>query len=655
MNKIRYRLLWLFLIIGAASGLIIYRLVQLQYTQAEYYASQAKKLHIESRVIPAKRGRILDSGGDVLAISSDTYRILAKLDDLDVTATRESLGAVREVVDFDVEAVMVKLIEAGQGQFVVVRSDISKTDADLVETKLRRYGISNVVVDTKKSRTYPFGSLSSHVIGLTNADGAGYLGVELYYNDRLSGTPGEEHRTVDGKRTPLPYGFHEIVYPKDGEDLYLTTKNSIQFFVEHSVKAMQEELGSKSISVVVSNIKNNSILAMVTYPSFSLSRPYDFGEDMDEAKWDKLTDQERTDYYYQNRWLNRIISSIYEPGSVMKTIVTAIALEEGLINEETQFYCGGVRQVADQELKCISYPDGHGHQNLEEAFVNSCNVYYMQVSELIGRERLYKYFRKLHLLEPSGIDLPNESAPFYVAERDVGEVELATLGYGHAISINMMNMVSAVSAIVNGGYYFPPYIATDEQARPIREGAGSGEKVFSYQTCEIMKRLMEAQAQRSVLKNEHIRIGGKSGTTVKVVDGEYDDKTVISSYIAFAPMENPTYCVYVIIDEPDIEKHGLSTPYRLVKQIFADIFRLYSIDTGSRTESTSVPDLVGGTLDWAEEVAGWSGLEVSTNPPIIDAEEKQQYIVVDQYPAPGTMVRDGFVIIVNIEKREEQE
>lgn len=657
MRKIRGRIVVIFVAIAIVFGFIVHRLVELQYIDAEEYAAKAINQSLSRKTISAVRGQILDSEGDVLAISSDVYRVLAALDTPDPTNIRQSLEVVREVIEFDVDAVVREMLEKGVGNYVVVAPSITKTECDLVSTVLSSQGISNIVTDKQKTRTYPFHSLSSKVVGLTNTEGHGYLGIEFYYDDILSGRDGLEIRTSDARGNPLPYGIHEVDPPVDGEDVYLTTKNALQFFVEETIEKTCRMLGAKSVSVVITNVRDNSVLVMASYPTFNLSDPFGFGDDMDDAKWATLSEQEKTDYYYENRWRNPITSNIYEPGSVFKTLITAIALEEGLVNENTTFFCGGSRQVEDQELKCISYPDCHGTQTLKEAFINSCNVFYMQVTELIGRERLYKHFRRLHLLEPTGIDLPNESAPFYVPERDVGAVELATLGYGHAISVNMLNMISAVSALVNGGYYYPIYIATDADGNPLRADALKGERVFSKATCDIMKDFMEAQSNS--VANFHIdglRIGGKSGTTVKYVDGEYDDMTVISSYIAFAPMDDPLYCVYVLIDEPDVKKHGLATPYPLVKQIFADIFRLYPLKgQTSSVRQIAVPDLVGGTVSWAEEVASWSGLSISTSPSLGEEEDRDAYTVIEQFPEPGTLVKEGFVIILNIEKIEEEQ
>lgn len=652
MRVIRNRIIWYFVMIILIVSVIVVKLIQLQYLDAERYAEQAKKQRLVSRVIPAKRGRILDSAGEVLAISSESYRILAKLDKLDASESKKDLNLIGEVVEFDVEKVVADMIQAGVGNYVVVKDRISKSDIDLVNMVIANKGIQNIVTDKVNDRTYPFRSLGSFVVGLTNLEGNGYLGVELYYNDLLSGENGLETRTIDAERNPLPYGIHEIEKPKDGQDVYLTTKNSIQFFVDRAVKEFYTLTEAKSVSVVVSNVNDNSILAMSTYPNFDLSHPYEFGDDMDERKWETLTEQEKTDYYYGNRWRNLVVSNTYEPGSVMKSLITAIALEEKLVTPETEFSCQGIRKVADQELKCISYPYGYGMQTVERAFINSCNVTYMQISERIGRERLYKYLRKLHMVDATGIDLPNESSPIYVEEKDVGPVELATLGYGHAININMMNMVVAVSALVNGGYYIPPYIATTADKVPLKADALRKERVFSKETSDTMRRLMEAQTANTLIYNEAVRIGGKSGTTVKIVDGAYDDDTIISSYIAFAPMENPTYCVYAVIDEPNVEIHGLMAAHKLVKRVFSDIFRLYAIDTEVRDGvRAQVPNLVGETLRLAEEIAGWNGFEVSTHPPVIDEEEKDAYVVTGQYPAAGVFAGKGSVMILSVEKK----
>ncbi|MDO4754155.1 MAG: hypothetical protein Q4A41_04050, partial [Bacillota bacterium] len=246
MKYMRNRIAWFFVVIMCIVAVIINKLVYLQYINAESLAEKAKEQRVITRVIPAKRGRILDSGGEVLAISSESYKILAKLDNLDASESKESLKLVSEVVPFDVEKALASMIEAGVGNYVTIRDGISKSEIELVNTVLNNKGIQNIVTDKVNLRAYPFHTLNSHVVGLTNMEGTGYLGIEQYYNSILAGSDGFERRTVDAERNPLPYGVHDVVLPDDGEDVYLTIKNSIQFFVEQAVREFHDEIGAKS-------------------------------------------------------------------------------------------------------------------------------------------------------------------------------------------------------------------------------------------------------------------------------------------------------------------------------------------------------------------------------------------------------------------------
>ncbi len=652
MNKLRRRLAFLFLIFIVVAGVIFAKLVDLHYTRAEELSKQAAAQSIAEFVLPADRGRICDSSGDVLAISTKRYKILGKPSQMeDIKDTMEKLHSV---VEFDLETVTSQFQSQKNAEiFIPIIDNLNKAQMNLARDVVRNFALSGIIFDEIPTRIYPFHSLSSHVVGLTNREGVGYLGIEQYYNDILAGKNGLERITVDAWQNPLPKGYHSVLPPRNGKDIY-TINSPIQFFVEQTIKETQEQVKAKSISVIVTDVKDNRVLSMATVPTFNLSDPFNHELDMTDTQWSRMSDQEQTDYFYQNRWLNRPIATIYEPGSTMKTIITAIALEEGLINEGTEFYCEGYKEVSDQKLKCISYPDGHGTQKLEEAFVNSCNVAYMEISEKIGRETLYKYFDKLHLFEKSGIDLPDESEPFYVPKKNVLQVELATLGYGHAINVNMVSMLSAISAVVNDGVYYPPYIATDENGKPLNEKAGKGERVFSPETSRKVRELMEKQASYTILYNKNVRIGGKSGTTVKFDNGAYDDKLIISSYIAYAPIDNPKYCIYITIDEPDIEE-GLKTMYPPVKKILSNIFRMYAINTDTTETNAVVPDLYNLSVARAREVASWYNLEVSTNPENIDEEEEELYIVDDQFPKAGANVKEGFVIIVNAIKKNSEE
>ncbi len=648
----RGRLAFLFLIFIVLAGIVFARLVDLHYIRAEKLSNDSEKQSIVEREIKAERGKILDSNGDVLALSTKRYKILGKpfemgdAEDIDYT-----LKKLHSVIDFDIEEVSKKLKNSPeQDIFIAIVKDLTKTERNLVSDVVTNFGLTGIVFDDIPTRIYPFHTLSAPVVGLTNREGNGYLGIEQYYNDYLSGTDGLEKFTADADtvRKPLPNGYYHVVPPENGKDIYLTQNSAIQFFVEQTAQKTYEELSAKSVSVIVTGVEDNKILAMASVPTFNLSDPFNHDFEMTDKEWNTLTDQEKTNYYYQKRWVNRPVSTIYEPGSTMKTIMTAIALEEGLVNEASEFVCNGYRVVADQELHCVSYPYGHGTQFLGDAFCNSCNVAFMEISQRIGKKKLYEYFEKLHLLDKTGVDLPSEASPFFVEEELVGPVEVATLGYGHGISVNMLQMVSAISAIVNDGVYYPPYIATDKDGKPLSPIAGKGERVFSVETSRKVREFMEKQADRSILKNSSVRIGGKSGTTVKVVNGAYDDECIISSYIAYAPIDNPKYCVYIVIDEPDINL-GLTTMYPPVKKILLDIFRMYAINTDTVEETVIVPDLSTLSVARAREVAGWCNLTLSTNPDMLDEASEDEYIVNDQFPKAGTSVKNGFVIIVDVE------
>lgn len=650
MQKFRTRLLVTFVIIVVMVGGLFSRLVYLQFIWAKDHAEEAKHYHQRILDLPAERGQILDSEGDSLAISTREYRIFAfpsAIEDI-----KESVEQLATVLPIDKNETIRKLTDPENADIQVLIARLkSKQELDLVVALVQNLELKGYSWDYINKRFYPYSTLSSHSIGLTNLDGKGYLGLEQYYNEELSGSSGKVIYIADANGKPLPFGQTFREDPVDGKDIKVTTNSTIQYFAEKAIKEAVIATESKSASIIVSEIDTNSILAMATYPTFDLNQPFNYGDDMDEATWNAMSEREQTDYYFLKRWNNRVVSDIYEPGSTMKTLISAIAIEEGLITPESTFYCGGHRQVADQDLKCFVYPSSHGYQTVTEAFYNSCNITYMQISEKIGRERLYQYFQKLHMFEPTGIDLPNEGNPFYVPKEEVGEVELATLGYGHAININMLHMVSAISAVVNGGIYHKPHICSQigDQVVPI----GPGERVFSEETSLAVRGMMEAMVKHSgsIIDMDGVRIGGKSGTTVKIVDGEYDNDVVISSFIAFAPMEDPKYCVYVLIDEPKIADYGLRVAAPVVKRIFEDMFRYYSVfDAAENRNEVIVPQLVGLSVEDAGYVAADYGLTLATNPIKVDDKAK---VVLNQYPEAGSKVPQGFVVIVNVESPKE--
>ncbi|MDO4799493.1 MAG: penicillin-binding transpeptidase domain-containing protein, partial [Bacillota bacterium] len=455
---------------------------------------------------------------------------------------------------------------------------------------------------------------------------------------------------VHGK--PLPYGIHERREPRHGADVVLTLHPQFQYFVEQRLEEAVHETGAKSAAAVLIDVNSGEVYAMANSPTFDLNRPFDLDDAVLPDNWDQLSDQEQTDYYFTRVWNNPIVSNIYEPGSTMKTLISAIAVNEGLVNLNSSFYCEGSTRVTGEQLRCFSYPVGHGHQDLTTAFVNSCNVAYIDIGQRIGKERLYQYFDRVGLFSQSGVDLPAESMPNYLDVGGLRDVELATMSYGHTIGVNMLQVVSALSSTVNGGYRVHPHFLKEiryPDGRSEYPPLPNRERVFERETVETVKSMLRAMANHlnPTLEVEGVALGGKTGTSVKFVDGEYRDDQVISSFVVFAPIDQPKYALLILLDEPDIRTHGHRVAVQFADRILEDLFRYEALSAASTDrETVIVPNVVGMTLAEARETMKASGLRLS-------ADMEQQLdtrVVEEQFPIAGVPVPEGALIILKLKE-----
>lgn len=674
MKKIRNRLRIVFLLILGLFIALFWRLYTIQVVEADFYAQKARSQHAQKFSMPAIRGKIFDARGDILAVSNSVYTIWAHSNDkikagdpAAINTMRRELGLISDIIEIDID----KVIDGLRGENVIVHkiaSEVPRKEADLICELARTSKVQSISLDELSKRFYPFGESAAHVIGLADGVGTGITGLEHSYNKELSGEDGYIIRTTDVRKKALPYGIIDQKAADNGMDIHSSISQRIQYFVEHQIKSSHSETGAISVSAIVTRTRDGSIVAMSSYPGFDLNRPRDLQNLIQQDEWEAMSDQEKTDFYYSRIWKNRVISDTFEPGSTFKTVIAAIALEEGLVVPSDTFFCKGYRDTEDYQLKCHIHPAGHGHQNLQEAFVNSCNVAFMEIADKIGKDTLYRYFRELGLLEPSGIDLPGESAPISIPLKDVREVELLTLGYGHGISLNMLNINSAISATVTGVLHKPHICSYVQDGDEIHTIPDSSRRIFSDKTTMVIRQMMEARSRvpLSKLKNKSFALGGKSGTSVKLKGDEYDMKKVISSFIVFGPIDDPEYSVYVMIDEPDLEIYDYSMAESLASKIIADIFRFEAIGRlGSTGEDIEVPDLMGLNADDAARVAGVHGFKVSYTPVGIldndnieeqDAEQKndpKDYFVKNQYPKAGGNAPRGSTLILNIGEKNE--
>lgn len=647
MNKFRNRVLFFYILISIAMCALVGRLVYIHVFWSDELTGYAKAQQNKNIPIPAERGVIMDRNGDKLAFSVRTYSVWAQVSE--ITKYKETADLIASVVEANTDDIVNKLINA-KSSFVKVVVDLTKSEADLVRSK----GIRGISITEDTKRQYPYNTLASHIVGNVNVDGDGFTGLELYYNNTLKGVSGIYHVTTDVYGRQLPYGEDDLEAPINGESMMLTIDDSIQFFVEQRLEAAMEQHQAETVSAIVMDPMTGEILAMSSKPDFDLNTPRAYGDDYTDAEWALLSNDERMQYWNET-WKNKTISDAYEPGSTFKSIIAAIALEEGLVTMNSTFNCTGSKVVNGVTLKCVSYPEGHGHQDLTQAFVNSCNPSFIEIGSRIGVDKLFEYFEKFELLETTNVALPAEGKSFSVPKDKVGPLELATMSYGHGINLTMIQVVRTMSALVNGGYLYEPQIVKslmDASGNEITSFAPKQIKqIISTETSDIIKILLEKAVQSGGGKRayiEGVRVGGKSGTTVKFVDGTYEDEVVLLSFVGIAPIDDPQFIVMVVVDEPKDEFFGSLVAGPIVKNIIEDILRYKNIvpDVASVKE-IEVPTLVGLTLKEAKEKLDALGIAYATSPVGITDDE---LVVLNQYPVSGTKIDSNSIIILSTEE-----
>lgn len=647
MNKFRKRIFFFYIILTIVMLALVGRLIYIQVFWSDELTAQAKAQQDKNIVIPAERGTIFDRNGDKLAFSMKTYSIWAQSSE--ITKQNETAGLIAETLGIEPQPILDKLIVSTKEHIKVV-SNITKSEADLVRAK----GIRGISIAEDTKRIYPYNMLASHLLGIVNSDGDGFLGLEFYYNEMLKGESGLYHVTTDVYGRQLPYGEDNLEAPINGKSLMLTIDDGIQFFVEDRIEEALVGHEALSVSAIVMDPKTGEIIAMSSKPDFDLNTPRSYQNDIDDATWKAMTDDERT-AYWNEMWKNRVISNTYEPGSTFKTLISAIALEENLLNLNTMFNCEGYKIVNGVKLQCHVYPQSHGLQTFEQAFANSCNPAFMEVGQLIGVEKLYEYFEKFNLFEATGVDLPSEASSLSRPKDKVGPIELATMSYGHGINLTMMQLARTISAIVNGGQLIEPQIVKsiiDSDGNVVQSFEPSVIKqVISKETSDQVRLLLESSVLHGGGKNayiEGIRIGGKSGTSLKLTENGYVDDIVVVSFVGIAPIEDPQYVVLVVVDEPKDQFLGGAVAAPIVKNILEDIFRYKNIALDvTLKEEVEVPNMVGLTLE--EAIQKLDNLELAYSIEPIGVED-HTLPVTKQYPAAGTMVDSDSIVFVSVEE-----
>ena len=540
---------------------LIGRLVYLMIFCSEYYGNKAENLHERERDIKAARGKLLDANGTVLATNKSVCTISVIHNQIEepekvIEMLVRELGIPEETARKRVEKV--SSIER-------VKTNVAKETGDAI----RAYELSGVKVDEDYKRYYPYGTLASKVLGFTGADNQGILGLEVKYDEYLQGTNGKILTLTDARGIEIENAGESRLEPVNGYDLCLSLDRNIQMYCEQAAKKVCTKKSADSVSVIVMNPQNGELMAMVNYPEFDLNDPFTLAGDTGET----VSAEEKQDLL-NKMWRNQCISDTYEPGSTFKIITAAAALEEGVVKLDDTFYCPGYKIVEDRRIRCAR-TTGHGAETFETGIMNSCNPVFMELGERLGAENFAGYFKQFGLLSKTNIDLPGEAGTIMHKTENIGPVELATISFGQSFQITPIQLVTTVSSIINGGTRVTPHFGVS-----VQDADGNTVKTFSYEThenictaetSETMRCLLEKVVSEGTGKNAKIEgfsIGGKTATSQTL---PRSDHKYISSFLGFAPADDPQVLVLVVINDPQGIYYGGTIAAPVAKEIFENI------------------------------------------------------------------------------------
>ncbi len=550
------------------------RLGVIMTVKSEYYMQKADELHQRERRIKAKRGRILDRNGEILAANEVVCTVSvihSQIEDED-----KVIKVLAGELNMDVEEVTKKVKKVSSMEYI--KTNVAKDIGDAI----REYNLSGVKIDEDYKRVYPYNELASKVLGFTGADNQGILGLEAKYDTYLSGTNGQILTLSDAGGIEIKGSREDRILPVDGQDLYTTLDVNIQKYATQLAWETMVKKEAKQVSIIVMRPDNGEILAMANVPEYNLNSPYELNYEPDEedAQKDKMD-------LLNNMWRNFCINDTYEPGSIFKTVTATAALETGVVGLNDSFTCSGATVVSDRRIRCHK-TTGHGTQDFTHTVYNSCNPAFVEWGRRVGTDNMYLYMGKLGLLTKTGIDLSGEAGTIIHKQENVGAVELATMSFGQSFQITPVQMLRAVSAIVNGGRLVTPHFGLytgSSDGSVVNEFAYSTQdEAISSQTSETMKKILEGVVSEGGGTKAYIdgySIGGKTATSQKLPRGS---GKYISSFIGFAPADNPQVIAMCLIDEPTGVYYGGTIAAPVVKTLYENILPYIGIERSVQLE-----------------------------------------------------------------------
>lgn len=535
------------------------RLVYLMVYRSDYYSKMAEELHQRERSIKAARGRIIDATGTVIATNRTVCTISVIYNQMEdreqvIRILSRELGIEEEKVRKRVEK---------RSSREIISTNVDKEIGD----RIRNFHLAGVKVDEDYRRYYPYDSLASRVLGFTGGDNQGIIGLEVVYEEWLKGVNGTILTQADAAGVEIENAFEDRIEPVPGNDLYISLDVNIQQYAQQAAYETMERKGAKQVSVIVMNPQNGEIMAMVNVPEFHLNDPFTLTEAY-------AAEGENRQELLNRMWRNPAINDTYEPGSTFKIITAAAGLEAGAVGLEDHFSCPGFRIVEDRKIRCHK-TGGHGGETFLQGVMNSCNPVFIDVGQRLGVDRYYHYFEQFGLKEKTGIDLPGEAGTIMHKKENMGLVELATVSFGQSFQITPIQLITTAASIINGGNRVTPHFAvravSSDRTSVHRFSWPVKEHIVSEETSASMRYILEqvvAEGSGKKAAVEGFRIGGKTATSEKLPRSL---KKYISSFIGFAPADNPRVIALITIDEPQGVYYGGTIAAPVIADIFKNI------------------------------------------------------------------------------------
>lgn len=655
-NKFNKRLNILSVVVVVLIILLMGRISFLQVVRGEELKKGALQQWSKSIDIKSERGIIYDRMGKKMAVNMNGYSVWAypgRISDAHKTAVELS-----KVLDIDEEKIYEKINKEKNNEKLSEWIDREAAE------EIRKLKLSGIQLEEENKRFYPNENFAAHILGFTDIDNNGLYGVEKTFDKYLRGTPGKWLKMTDTFNRQLPYDKEKIHDPDEGLSVVLTLDETIQGFAEKAAEDAYINTNAKNVSVIVMNPKNGQILAMVNKPDYNPNEPRDPLTNAVKAEWAKLGEKDLQEKWDQ-QWRNATVNDLYEPGSTFKLITAAASLEENQNNPSSYQICtGAITDIpGTRPIRCAGNVV-HGEMDFTEALSQSCNVSFVNIGRQLGKERLLSYIKAFGFGDKTYVDLLGEEYGTVPILEEIGEAQLATMSYGHGVAVTPIQLAAAISAISNGGDLYKPQIVdrlVDTNFNIMEEFQPEvRRKVISKQTSNTMLYMMEDVVANGLGSKAHVpgyRVGGKTGTTDKLVDGKYGQGKYIASFVGVAPIEDPELVVLAIVDEPEAGKHyGSVSAAPISKYIMENTFKYLDIKPSNSTEAidrdiVEVPDIRGLDLNEATRKLAELGFRYTAE----DTDPNKKITVESQNPEPGSHIEFGSIIdlaLVETEKLE---